>query len=140
VSGEVIEAEADEAYDCDDERGQGSPVDIHGDLLPVARLIVWRRRSTFSITMPRRALHPTSDQPLHEQVAASLRCGRAIVEDCEPGGRLPAASKVAAALAVNVNTVPRALRSLRSEAWFGTGVGGGDGRCREELTAGAWPS
>lgn len=60
-----------------------------------------------------RALDPSSDRPLHEQVAASLR--RAIVEDCKPGDRLPTASDVAAALGVNANTALRALRSLRDE-------------------------
>lgn len=60
-----------------------------------------------------RALDPSSDRPLHEQVAASLR--RAIVEDCTPGDRLPTASDVAAALGVNANTALRALRSLRDE-------------------------
>lgn len=60
-----------------------------------------------------RPLDQLSDQPLHEQVAASVR--RSIVEECSPGDRLPTASDIAAALGVNSNTALRALRSLRDE-------------------------
>jgi len=51
---------------------------------------------------------------LHEQVAAELR--RAIAEgEALPGERLPPARDLAAVLAVNRNTVLRALRLLRDE-------------------------
>ena len=52
--------------------------------------------------------------PLHEQVAAEIR--RAIAEgQAAPGERLPPARDLAAVLAVNRNTVLRALRLLREE-------------------------
>ncbi len=54
-----------------------------------------------------------SKQPLHEQVAGSIR--RAILDDGRPGERLPTAADIAAALGVNSNTALRALRSLRDE-------------------------
>jgi GntR family transcriptional regulator len=51
---------------------------------------------------------------LHEQVAAELR--RAIADgEARPGERLPPARDLAAVLAVNRNTVLRALRLLRDE-------------------------
>jgi GntR family transcriptional regulator len=51
---------------------------------------------------------------LHDQVAAELR--RAIAEgEALPGERLPPARDLAAVLAVNRNTVLRALRLLRDE-------------------------
>jgi GntR family transcriptional regulator len=51
---------------------------------------------------------------LHEQVAAEIR--RAIAEgEAKPGERLPPARDLAAVLAVNTNTVLRALRRLREE-------------------------
>src|SRR6202051_439389 len=51
---------------------------------------------------------------LHEQVAAQIR--RSIAEgDANPGDRLPPAKDLAAVLAVNANTVLRALRELRDE-------------------------
>jgi GntR family transcriptional regulator len=51
---------------------------------------------------------------LYEQVAAELR--RAIAEgEATPGERLPPAKDLAAILAVNTNTVLRALRILRDE-------------------------
>src|SRR5438128_1124139 len=56
------------------------------------------------------------DEPteLHVQVAAALR--RAIGEgEAKPGERLPPARDLAAVLAVNTNTVLRALRQLREE-------------------------
>jgi GntR family transcriptional regulator len=56
------------------------------------------------------------DEPteLHEQVAAEIR--RAIAEgEAKPGERLPPAKDLAAVLAVNTNTVLRALRQLRDE-------------------------
>jgi GntR family transcriptional regulator len=51
---------------------------------------------------------------LHEQVAAEIR--RAIADgEAKPGERLPPARDLAAVLAVNTNTVLRALRILRDE-------------------------
>ena len=51
---------------------------------------------------------------LHEQVAAEIR--RAIADgEAKPGERLPPARDLAAVLAVNSNTVLRALRLLREE-------------------------
>src|SRR5205085_6320530 len=51
---------------------------------------------------------------LHEQVAAEIR--RAIADgEAKPGERLPPARDLAAVLAVNTNTVLRALRELREE-------------------------
>jgi GntR family transcriptional regulator len=58
----------------------------------------------------------SSDDPatLHEQVAAAIR--RAIADgEAKPGERLPPARDLAAVLAVNSNTVLRALRILRAE-------------------------
>jgi GntR family transcriptional regulator len=52
--------------------------------------------------------------PLHDQVAAQIR--RAIADgEAGPGERLPLAKDLAAVLAVNKNTVLRALRILREE-------------------------
>jgi DNA-binding transcriptional regulator YhcF (GntR family) len=52
--------------------------------------------------------------PLHDQVAAQIR--RAIADgEAEPGERLPPARDLAAVMAVNTNTVLRALRTLREE-------------------------
>jgi GntR family transcriptional regulator len=52
--------------------------------------------------------------PLHNQVAAQIR--RAIAEgEAKPGERLPPARDLAAVMAVNTNTVLRALRALREE-------------------------
>ncbi|WP_353815045.1 GntR family transcriptional regulator [Agromyces sp. SYSU T00266] len=51
---------------------------------------------------------------LHEQVAGEIR--RAIADgEARPGDRLPPAKDLAAVLDVNVNTVLRALRTLRDE-------------------------
>jgi GntR family transcriptional regulator len=51
---------------------------------------------------------------LHEQVAAHIR--RAIAAgEAKPGERLPPARHLAAVMAVNTNTVLRALRLLRDE-------------------------
>src|SRR5271166_2702626 len=51
---------------------------------------------------------------LHDQVAAQVR--RAIAEgEAKPGERLPPARDLAAVMAVNTNTVLRALRALREE-------------------------
>ena len=52
--------------------------------------------------------------PLHDQVAAQIR--RAIADgEAKPGERLPPARHLAAVMAVNTNTVLRALRLLRDE-------------------------
>jgi GntR family transcriptional regulator len=51
---------------------------------------------------------------LHDQVAAQIR--RAIADgEARPGERLPPARDLAAVMAVNTNTVLRALRLLREE-------------------------
>jgi GntR family transcriptional regulator len=52
--------------------------------------------------------------PLHDQVAAEIRCSIATGE-AKPGDRLPSARDLAAVLGVNPNTVFRALRALRDE-------------------------
>jgi GntR family transcriptional regulator len=53
-------------------------------------------------------------QPLHEQIAASVR--RAVAEGTlGPGERLPTAQELAGVLQVNANTVLAAYRRLRSE-------------------------
>jgi GntR family transcriptional regulator len=59
-------------------------------------------------------LSPDDPATLHEQVAAAIR--RAIADgEAKPGERLPPARDLAAVLAVNSNTVLRALRILRAE-------------------------
>ncbi len=56
----------------------------------------------------------TDPTPLHDQVAAQIR--RAIAEgEARSGERLPPARDLAAVMAVNTNTVLRALRALREE-------------------------
>jgi GntR family transcriptional regulator len=51
---------------------------------------------------------------LHDQVAAQIR--RAIADgEANPGERLPPARHLAAVVHVNINTVLRALRTLRDE-------------------------
>jgi DNA-binding transcriptional regulator YhcF (GntR family) len=60
--------------------------------------------------------------PLHEQVAAEIR--RAIEEgEAGPGDRIPQARDLATVLAVNKNTVLRALRILRDEGLLEMGRG-----------------
>jgi len=60
------------------------------------------------------AIDTSSPVPLHEQVAAAIR--RAIADgEAASGERLPPARDLAAVLAVNANTVFRALRTLRDE-------------------------
>jgi GntR family transcriptional regulator len=59
---------------------------------------------------------------LHEQVAAAIR--RAIADgEAKPGERIPQARDLAKALAVNTNTVLRALRLLRDEGLLEMGRG-----------------
>jgi len=59
-------------------------------------------------------LNSDDSATLHEQVAAAIR--RAIADgEARPGERLPPARDLAAVLAVNSNTVLRALRILRAE-------------------------
>ena len=66
------------------------------------------------MTNPAITIDPSSPVALHEQVAAALR--RAIADgEAAPGDRLPPARDLAAVLAVNANTVLRALRTLRDE-------------------------
>jgi GntR family transcriptional regulator len=61
-----------------------------------------------------RKVNPSDTMPLFEQVAAEIR--RAIADgEIGPGERLPPAKALAAVLAVNSNTVLRALRLLREE-------------------------
>jgi GntR family transcriptional regulator len=56
----------------------------------------------------------SSSTALHDQVASQIR--RSIAEgDAKPGDRLPPAKDLAAVMAVNTNTVLRALRQLRDE-------------------------
>ncbi|GAA1470595.1 GntR family transcriptional regulator [Microbacterium thalassium] len=59
-------------------------------------------------------IDPTSDQPLFEQVAASVRADAAAGR-LRAGDRLPAAREVAPALGVNLHTVLRAYQELRDE-------------------------
>lgn len=60
--------------------------------------------------------------PLHEQLAAEIR--RAILEgEASPGDRIPQARDLATVLAVNKNTVLRALRILRDEGLLEMGRG-----------------
>jgi GntR family transcriptional regulator len=67
-----------------------------------------------SSTRPTAQIDYSSQVPLHEQVAASIR--RAIAEgEAVSGERLPPARDLAAILGVNANTVFRALRTLRDE-------------------------
>jgi GntR family transcriptional regulator len=59
-------------------------------------------------------IDPSDPLPLHEQVAGEIR--RAIADgEAAPGERLPPARYLAAVLAVNHNTVLRALHTLRDE-------------------------
>lgn len=59
-------------------------------------------------------LDPDPAVTLHDQVAGAIR--RAIADgEAKPGQRLPPARDLAAVLAVNANTVLRALRLLRDE-------------------------
>jgi GntR family transcriptional regulator len=59
-------------------------------------------------------IDPADPTPLYLQVAAEIR--RAIAEgEATPGDRLPLARDLATVLNVNVNTVLRALRTLRNE-------------------------
>src|SRR5438132_12778327 len=64
--------------------------------------------------MPAFKLDRSSPIGLHDQAAAALR--RAIADgEIGPGDRLPPARDLAAVMAINTNTVLRALRELRDE-------------------------
>ncbi len=66
------------------------------------------------MSSPAIKIDPSSPFPFHDQVAAALR--RAIADgEAGPGDRLPPVRDLAAVLDVNVNTVLRALRTLRDE-------------------------
>jgi DNA-binding transcriptional regulator YhcF (GntR family) len=71
--------------------------------------------TTITSIMPRvKAQEKQEGLPLYEQVASEIR--RAIADgEAKPGERLPPARDLAAVLAVNANTVFRALRILRDE-------------------------
>jgi len=65
-------------------------------------------------TMIRMTVDRNDPALLHDQVAAQIR--RAIADgEARPGERLPPARHLAAVMAVNTNTVLRALRLLRDE-------------------------
>lgn len=67
-----------------------------------------------SIMLRVKAQEKQEGLPLYEQVASEIR--RAIADgEAKPGERLPPARDLAAVLAVNANTVFRALRILRDE-------------------------
>jgi DNA-binding transcriptional regulator YhcF (GntR family) len=73
-----------------------------------------RDDATIDITMLEFAVNRDDPTPLHDQVAAKIR--RAIADgEALPGDRLPPAKDLASVLAVNSNTVLRALRQLRDE-------------------------
>ncbi|MEV8266049.1 GntR family transcriptional regulator [Microbacterium sp. NPDC076911] len=59
-------------------------------------------------------IEPTSDEPLFEQIAASIRSDAAAGR-LRSGDRLPPAREVATALDVNLHTVLRAYQDLRDE-------------------------
>ena len=59
-------------------------------------------------------VNSSSDQPLFEQLAASIRADAAAGR-LQPGERLPTARDVAESLGVNVHTVLHAYQELRAE-------------------------
>lgn len=59
-------------------------------------------------------IDPTSDRPIYEQIASSVRSD-AVSGRILPGAVLPAARDVAAGLGVNMHTVLRAYQQLRDE-------------------------
>jgi GntR family transcriptional regulator len=71
--------------------------------------------TTITSIMPKvNSQNMTEGLPLYEQVASKIR--RAIADgEAKPGERLPPARDLAAVLAVNADTVFRALRILRDE-------------------------
>jgi len=72
--------------------------------------------------LPLGAVDRADATPLHEQVAAEIR--RAIADgEAGPGDRIPQARDLAAVLAVNPNTVLRALHILRDEGLIEMGRG-----------------
>src|SRR3954469_20707959 len=79
-----------------------------------AGLTAMTDEASITSTMLGVKIDPGDNAQLHVQVAAELR--RAIAEEeAKPGERLPPARDLAAVLAVNTNTVLRALRTLRDE-------------------------
>jgi GntR family transcriptional regulator len=84
------------------------------DALGLAGLSPSRYDANVHSTRPTVEIDHSSPVLLHEQVAAAIR--RAIAEgEARSGERLPPAKDLAAVLGVNVNTVFRALRTLREE-------------------------
>lgn len=59
-------------------------------------------------------IDPTSDRPIYEQIAGSVRAD-AVRGRILPGASLPTARDVAAGLGINMHTVLRAYQQLRDE-------------------------
>ncbi|HLS62647.1 MAG TPA: GntR family transcriptional regulator [Ruania sp.] len=59
-------------------------------------------------------IDPQAKTALFEQVTAAIRTA-VVTGDLEPGERLPAARELATSLEVNMHTVLRAYRTLRTE-------------------------
>ncbi len=62
------------------------------------------------------SLNYRDNRPIYEQICLSLR--RAIgTGGMQPGEKLPSVRELAAALAINPNTIQRAYRMLEEEGW-----------------------
>ena len=59
-------------------------------------------------------IDPTSSQPIHDQLAGQLRQAIA-AGDPAPGDKLPAARELADSLDVNIHTLLRAFKTLKTE-------------------------